>query len=75
MALSLSSTSIADLRPLAGLYGLRTLDLAHTKVADLTPLSGLTNLYALDIAGTRVTPAQVSELKKRMPNLKLVDGP
>ena len=38
---------MTDLRPLAGLAGLRELYLGHTGVSDLTPLAGLTRLKAL----------------------------
>ena len=43
-----------DLRPLAGLQNLQSLDLSDTSAEDVTPLSGLQNLRSLDLRGTRV---------------------
>ena len=42
-----------DLRPLAGLQNLQSLDLSDTSAEDVTPLSGLQNLRFLDLRGTR----------------------
>ncbi len=44
-----------DVRPLAGLTALQTLDLRGTRVSDVTPLAGLTALQTLNLWGTRVS--------------------
>lgn len=48
------NTGIADLKPVAGLKNLSTLDLKKTKVKDLSPLAGLTALHYLFLDGTAV---------------------
>ncbi|MEW6497433.1 MAG: leucine-rich repeat domain-containing protein, partial [Cyanobacteriota bacterium] len=48
--LDLSSSQIADLRPLSSLSNLSELDLSLNQIADLTPLSSLTNLTDLDLS-------------------------
>jgi Leucine-rich repeat (LRR) protein len=42
---------ITNLKPLAGLTGLRTLNLCLNQITDLTPLAGWTRLYSLTQSG------------------------
>ncbi|MBL4632594.1 MAG: hypothetical protein JKY56_01905, partial [Kofleriaceae bacterium] len=52
------STQIANLKPLAMLANLRSLDLAGSKVSDITPLANLTKLTRL-----RLTRSEVLDLR------------
>ena len=47
--------AFSDLRPLAGLTALTSLDLAGTQVSDVGPLAGLTALTSLNLGSTRVS--------------------
>ena len=48
-------TELSDLRPLAALTALQSLNLTYTLVRDVTPLGALTVLQSLDLTGTRVS--------------------
>jgi internalin A len=52
--LYLSGNEITDLRPLAGLTNLKTLQLIYNQIADVTPLAGLTNLNGLHLSGNQI---------------------
>jgi Leucine-rich repeat (LRR) protein len=56
---------------------LRVLKLNDTQVSDegLKHLARLTNLQELDLRGTNVTAAGVAELRKALPNCKIITGP
>lgn len=70
--LALYNSTIEDLTPLMKLSNLRELDLYNTKVSDLSPLFVLRNLTWLDIRRTRATEEQIQELRKRLPNCRIV---
>jgi Leucine-rich repeat (LRR) protein len=53
-SLSLYSTPITDLAPLAGMTSLRELSLQQTAAVDVTPLAGLQQLETLSLLGTPV---------------------
>jgi hypothetical protein len=53
--LSLGSTQVSDLTPLAALTALQTLFLWGTQVSDLAPLAALTALQNLHLMGTQVS--------------------
>lgn len=76
--LALGSTEItgAGLVHLKGLTKLQNLGLRHTKVTDagLHHLRGLKNLKTVDLTKSQVTAAGVTELKKALPDLKVI-GP
>ncbi len=67
--LDLSFTQVTDLSPLASLTGLQWLYLHSAPVTDLSPLASLTGLQKLDLSGARVGDAQITQLKKALPNV------
>ena len=68
-SLKCDNKSVSDLSPLKELTHLKELDLSSTKVTDLSPLLGLKNLKILYLKNTIVPDAQVTALKKALPNL------
>jgi Leucine-rich repeat (LRR) protein len=50
--LDLSGLGVADLRPLAGLRGVKVLVLDRNPIRDLSPLAGLVNLEVLSVKGS-----------------------
>jgi Leucine-rich repeat (LRR) protein len=70
--LNLGGTTVSDLTPLKELKGLEDLRLSDTSVSDLTPLKELNKLQVLFLDGTKVPDEQVSELKKALPELKII---
>ncbi len=74
--LGLSETQVtnAGLPHLAGLTGLQTLYLRGTQVTDagLEHLAGLTKLRTLDLRRTQVSDDGVAELKRVLPNSRIV---
>jgi hypothetical protein len=75
-SLNLHDSSISDsaLRHLRALTNLTVLLLYRTQVSDagLVHLKGLTNLSYLQLDGTQVTDAGVEELKRALPNLRVI---
>ena len=65
--ISLNSTQVSDLAPLAGLTGLKVLLFNSTQVSDLAPLAGLTKLGRLELCDTQVSDlaplAKLTELQ------------
>jgi internalin A len=53
--ISLRSTNVKDLSPLAGMSELRTVDFADTKVIDVQSLGSLSLLQTLGMSGSSVT--------------------
>ncbi len=70
--LLLANTQVSDLSPIKELKQLTTLDLGHTQVRDLEPIKELEQLTTLRLRGTRVSDRQKEELKKHLPNLKIL---
>jgi len=70
--LSLSRTQVSDLSPIKELRELTTLNLHNTQVSDLEPIKELKQLTTLDLHNTQVSEAQKEELKKHLPNLKII---
>ena len=75
-ALNLARWRITDagLVHLKGLSSLQKLNLLGTPITDagLVHLNGLTNLQTLNFSFTKVTDAGVAELKKALPNCKIL---
>ena len=61
-----------DVSPLAKLEKLEMLDLTTTQVNDLSPLAVLKNLKFLSLLETPVSDVQVQELKRTLPNCKII---
>ncbi|EPG72680.1 leucine rich repeat protein [Leptospira fainei serovar Hurstbridge str. BUT 6] len=72
--LELRNTLVSDLRPLANCLQLRELYLQGTKVSNLAPLYGLNELMHLQLDGTAVADAAISDLRKKLPYLKVFPG-
>lgn len=72
--LSLCKTQVSDITSLKELKNLEWLDLSSTAVKDITSLKNLKNLKYLDLYQTRVSKAQGEELKKVLPDCKIL-GP
>jgi hypothetical protein len=74
--LNLSGSRITDagMRHIEGLVGLENLALEHTAISDacLVSLCKLKRLSWIHLTGTRVTEAGANELRKRLPNLRLI---
>ena len=70
--LALTGMPVSDLTPLAKLTSLESLRLTSTKVNDLTSLAGLKNLEVLWLNGTAVSDEQVEELRRALPNCKII---
>ena len=64
--LKLTKNQVADLKPLAGLKNLQSLELSHTEVTGtgLKELAGLKNLQSLHLGQTKVTDAGLKELAR-----------
>jgi Leucine-rich repeat (LRR) protein len=69
--LFIDGTAISDLSPLADVPSLKYLGASGTPVSDLTPLFGLKSLRELRIKRTKVSWAQVAELQKRIPGIRV----
>ena len=71
--LSLNRTPISDLEPIKGLTNLEQLYLNETEVSNLEPLKCLIKLRMLNISHCKnITDQQVEDLKKALPELKIV---
>ncbi len=55
VGVDLVDTQVSDLKPIAGLRNLETLQISDTQVSDVSPLAGLTNLKWLLLDGTQVS--------------------
>ena len=53
--LDLGDNAIVDLKPLAGLVGLKRLILDRNRIADLSPVSGMTELETLSLRGNAIS--------------------
>lgn len=73
--LNLTSTSVANLKPLSGLAQLRELYMGGTQVTDLAPLSGLAQLQELSLDGTQVTDVGPLSSLAQLQNLWLSGTP
>jgi internalin A len=71
--LGLSGTQVRDLSPIKELKQLTTLYLVNTQASDLSPINELGQLTTLHLINTQVSAAQKEELKKHLPNLKIID--
>jgi internalin A len=69
----LNDTPVSNLSPIKELKQLRTLDLGNTPVSNLSPIKELKQLTGLYLYDTQVSDAQKEELKKHLPNLKIID--
>jgi hypothetical protein len=72
--LSLRGTRVSDIKSLTELKNLEWLDLSSTAVKDITPLKSLKKLKYLDLYQTRVSKYQGKELKRALPECKVL-GP
>jgi len=74
--LDLTGTSVTDkgAAKLEKLVTLQDLDLSYTKITDsgLRHLAGLTRLKVLWLVNTQVTDAGVAELRKSLPNCRII---
>ena len=55
MSLTVYSSPVSDVSPLADLSGLVSLSLSYTEVSDISPLAGLVSLQELHLTGSPVT--------------------
>ena len=74
LTLTNTKTTDAALVHLKGLTSLQTLILSYTAITDegLVHFKGLTKLQRLVLGRTQVTDAGVAELKKALPNCRIV---
>ena len=49
-----------------------SLDLSRSLLSDLTPIKELSKLQILELSGTKVSDEQLAELKKALPELKIL---
>ena len=70
--LDLSNSQVTDVSLLAELRNLEVLFLSNTQVADVTSLAELKNLDWLDLSDTQVTDEQINDLKRALPNCKIL---
>jgi len=66
--LHLYDNSITDLRPLARLSNLETLDLPYNAITDIRPLTGMTKLKVLRLRNNPITSDQKEMLRKALPH-------
>ena len=72
VTLSLDSTQITNIAPLATLTHLTALVLAHNNISELTPLCALSALASLDLRDNRVESLEQLRAFARMPALTTV---
>ena len=70
--LYLDSTQVADLAPIKKMEKLQILSINSTEVKDLSPLFGIKRLRRLEIIDLPIHPSQITELKKHLPNCKII---
>jgi len=70
--LNLFNTNVGDISVLGELKNLQWLNLSGTNVSDINVLYSLTSLQELWLYDTKVSDEQVAELKKALPELKIV---
>jgi hypothetical protein len=63
--------NVSDISPLAVLKDLKLIVLTSTPVSDVTPLANVKGLETLDLINTQVTPEQVENLGKTLPNCRI----
>ncbi|TGK09096.1 leucine-rich repeat domain-containing protein [Leptospira fletcheri] len=72
--LELRNTLVSDLKPLSNCSQLRELYLQGTKVRNLLPLYGLSELLHLQLDRTEVSNEEISEIRRKLPYLKIFPG-
>lgn len=70
--LYLSNTTVKDLNMVRQLPSLKTISFESTEVGDFEPLLNLPNLQKIVCTDTKLTPDQVRDLKRRMPNIEII---
>jgi len=71
--LDINGTKVKDLKPLAAMTEMKQLDLSELELKDLAPLLGMKKLEKVYLVKTQVSPDQVEQLKKALPNAQVLD--
>lgn len=71
--IDVSRNEISSLVDLGRLRKLRSLDVSYTKVRDLSPLQHVSSLRHVCVTGCGVSESAISQLKKALPNVEIVD--
>jgi len=71
--LDLSFTYVDNVEHLLGCKNLRKLNISGTLIKDITPLKNLSKLGSLSMWNLWLDREQINELKKNLPNLKIID--